>query len=368
MKSPGNVQGLVAIDCEGPLTKNDNALELSSHFIPDGERLFTQLSRYDDILADMVKRPGYRAGNTLKLICPFLRAFGVKNQDVLDFSSKHILIMSGADSLLKWMDRTGRGFIISTSYNPYIQALCDIVGFPFQNTYSTKLDLDVLDPSEEECRKVREMADRILSLPALEWGSDVNGVEALPGDVKGAFLRMDEMMTHELEMSYLGGYLKNVEPVGGEEKAKAVRKSCEKTGQDLSHVIYIGDSITDVEAFQLVRENGGMTVAFNANRYAVAVAESACLSNHSDILAILCQVFWEKGRQGIQALIEGWQMGESHIKRLISGLLLADALLKKEKKHRSSLQWITEENRASLISQSEAFRGQVRGEEIGRLG
>ena len=81
MESSGNVQGLVAIDCEGPLTKNDNALELSSHFILGGERLFTQLSRYDDILADMVKRPGYRAGNTLKLICPFLRAFGVKNQD-----------------------------------------------------------------------------------------------------------------------------------------------------------------------------------------------------------------------------------------------------------------------------------------------
>ena len=51
--------GIAALDCEGPLTKNDNALELSQHFIPDGERLFTQLSRYDDILAFMVKRKGY---------------------------------------------------------------------------------------------------------------------------------------------------------------------------------------------------------------------------------------------------------------------------------------------------------------------
>jgi energy-converting hydrogenase A subunit R len=287
---------------------------------------------------------------------------------VLDFSAQHILIMSGADALLRWMDSTGHGFIISTSYKPYIQALCDIVGFPFQNTYSTKLDLDVLEPSEEECQNVRNIADQILSLPELEWGSDVQEVEALPGDVKDAFFRIDEMITNELEMTYLGGYLKEVEPVGGEEKAKAVRKSCEKTGQDLSHVIYIGDSITDVQAFQLVRENGGMTVAFNANRYAIAVAEIACLSNHSDILAILCQVFWERGRQGIREFIEGWQMGGPHIKRLISTLQLGDALWKKEERHRSSLQSITDENRASLISQSEVFRGQVRGEEIGRLG
>ena len=133
-------------------------------------------------------------------------------------------------------------------------------------------------------------------------------------------------------------------------------------------VLFIGDSITDVQAFELVRENGGMTVAFNANRYAIAVAEIACLSNQSDILAILCQMFWERGWQGIRELIEGWQTDEPHIKSLISGLPLGDALLKKEESHRSSLQWITDENRASLISRSEVFRGQVRGEEIGRLG
>ncbi|MFQ6074292.1 MAG: hypothetical protein ACE5KC_03635, partial [Candidatus Bathyarchaeia archaeon] len=62
-------------DCEGPISKNDNAFELATHFIPEGDSFFTLISRYDDILADIVKKPGYKAGDTLKLILPFLKAY-----------------------------------------------------------------------------------------------------------------------------------------------------------------------------------------------------------------------------------------------------------------------------------------------------
>lgn len=36
-------------DCEGPISKNDNAFELSSNFIPNGDKLFTNISKYDDV-------------------------------------------------------------------------------------------------------------------------------------------------------------------------------------------------------------------------------------------------------------------------------------------------------------------------------
>ncbi|HSO26164.1 MAG TPA: energy-converting hydrogenase A, subunit R, partial [Methanobacteriaceae archaeon] len=62
-------------DCEGPLSINDNAFELAGHFIPQGENFFSKVSKYDDILVDEVKRPGYNAGDTLKLIIPFLIAY-----------------------------------------------------------------------------------------------------------------------------------------------------------------------------------------------------------------------------------------------------------------------------------------------------
>ena len=66
-----------ATDCEGPISKNDNAMELAGQFLPRGERFFSRVSKYDDFLADVEKRPGYRAGDTLKLILPFFKAFGV---------------------------------------------------------------------------------------------------------------------------------------------------------------------------------------------------------------------------------------------------------------------------------------------------
>jgi energy-converting hydrogenase A subunit R len=60
-------------DCEGPISINDNAFELAGYFIEDGEKFFTVISKYDDILVDEVKREGYNAGGTLKLIVMVLQ-------------------------------------------------------------------------------------------------------------------------------------------------------------------------------------------------------------------------------------------------------------------------------------------------------
>ncbi len=72
-------------DCEGPLALNDNAFELCREFIkPQGDRFFQQVSRYDDYLAEVAKKPGYKGGNTLKLILPFLKAHGLTNARIQD--------------------------------------------------------------------------------------------------------------------------------------------------------------------------------------------------------------------------------------------------------------------------------------------
>ncbi len=86
-----NSQRIFISDCEGPISKNDNAFELASHFIPHGDKFFTLISRYDDILADIVKKKGYKAGDTLKLILPFLKAYDATNQGIMEYSSKNVL-------------------------------------------------------------------------------------------------------------------------------------------------------------------------------------------------------------------------------------------------------------------------------------
>ena len=70
-------------DCEGPLTLNDNAFEIAAKFIENGGELFKILSLYDDYLVDVVKKEGYKAGNTLKLILPFFVVENLKNSDIV---------------------------------------------------------------------------------------------------------------------------------------------------------------------------------------------------------------------------------------------------------------------------------------------
>src|SRR5690606_31791906 len=103
-------------DCEGPISKNDNAFELATHFIPDGDKLFSLISKYDDILVDVVKKEGYSAGDTLKLILPFFKAFGVTDKQMQEFSEQNIVLIADTkDTLRQILDSTD-AFIISTSY------------------------------------------------------------------------------------------------------------------------------------------------------------------------------------------------------------------------------------------------------------
>lgn len=110
-------------DCEGPLTKNDNAAELSDAFIPAGDRFFKTISLYDDYLAEVVRKPGYKAGDTLRLILPFFKAFGLDNRTMIRFSRKKIEMIPQADCMLREIQELMPAYIVSTSYSAYIRGL-----------------------------------------------------------------------------------------------------------------------------------------------------------------------------------------------------------------------------------------------------
>ena len=168
-----------ATDCEGPISKNDNALELAGHFLPRGELFFSRVSRYDDFLADVEKRPGYRAGDTLKLILPFFKAFGVTEKDMEEFSRDHILLLPRAQETLNYISSLMPCYIISTSYTPYIRALCRAIGHPEEKAFSTAAPLDQFPilPSEED--QLKELEEEIAALPLFDWPADARSLEDL---------------------------------------------------------------------------------------------------------------------------------------------------------------------------------------------
>jgi len=345
-------------DCEGPISKNDNALELCCHFIPEGEKFFSLLSRYDDYLAYVERREGYKAGDTLRLIVPFLIAFGASDEAIERFSAENILIMPRARESLRYILSLMPTFIISTSYEPYIRALSESLSFPFDRTYCTRLQLERFPLSQVERGRLRELAREIASLPMIDWPEGARRKEDLSPSSRGVVDRLDEIFWGELLRSESGQILREVDPVGGEAKAKAIKDIARRVGSAISEVIYVGDSITDEKALRLVKEGGGVAVSFNGNAYALREAEIASLAPDARALAAFAHLFYRRGKEGV---IEG-------VRRWGKEYLLEMGLPEELIPEGAEVVRLNEENLQKWIERSEAFRRQVRGERVGKLG
>jgi len=337
-------------DCEGPLTKNDNAFEISAHFMPLGDRFFTLISRYDDILADILRRPDYNPGDTLKLILPFLKAHGVTDEMMKEFSRESLLLIPKADELIRSVKELMPSFIISTSYEHYISALCELTGFPFENTFSTKLSLNSYEIDEEEKKRLKELYDEILELN-IEIPENCKSFNELSIETREAVEKLDEIFWKEIAGMKIGRILKDVNPVGGSEKVKAIEDALERTGSSPENCMYVGDSITDAEPLRFVRENGGVSVSFNGNEYALREAEIAVISNRASVMLLLAKIFREYGKENLIEFVREFPEA-----------------LRESSDEIVEIHILSSENFSEILRKSKEMRKKVRGEKIGSLG
>lgn len=353
-------------DCEGPISKNDNAFEAAAQFITNGDRFFTIISKYDDVLADVVKKPGYNAGDTLKLILPFLKAFNVTDEALREFSAKTLVLIAGSKSTLEYVRSLVPSFIVSTSYEHYIRALCETLNFPFENTYCTRLSIDKYAISDQEQSRLREIAKEISQKPRITIPQTSNSLEGFSKQNQETVKWLDEVFWNELSSMAIGEIFKDVEPIGGREKAEAIKDVTQKTGTSLADVLYVGDSITDVEAFKLVKENGGLAVSFNGNEYAVKNAEVAVLSKNNTVMAVIADLFCKLEKSAVLQVLGKWSQKTLSQTPVERGIL--ERLFILFPNRLPKVQIVTAENMETLIHESSEFRRKVRGEAVGRLG
>jgi energy-converting hydrogenase A subunit R len=154
--------------------------------------------------------------------------------------------------------------------------------------------------------------------------------------------------------------------VGGSEKAESIKDIIQKASVALADAMYVGDSITDVEAFRLVRENGGLTISFNGNQYAIKNAEIAVLSENSIVTAVIADVFSRFGKRQALSLVENWN--REALKKSTIDQTLLNSLFKLYPRELPKVKIITSENIEILAKESSEFRKKVRGATIGRLG
>ncbi len=351
-------------DCEGPTCLNDNAFELAQHFIPDGDELFAKLSAYDDYLVYVEKKENYKAGDTLRLILPFLKAFGATNNAIKDISIKNFNLVADAKKSLNYIKHIMETFMITTSYEQFAYPLYEFISIPRENVYCTHLDIDSYEFSLAETNTIKEFTNEILSLPDIKLFHTNNG-QGLSSDTLRTVKRLNEMFWQEMKGMESYKILTNTNVMGGKEKANAIKKCVERTGIDLSRTIFVGDSITDVEAFELVKNNGGLSISFNGNSFAINAAEVACISNTVLVTFILTFVFNSGGKKELFDLINQWNIDGLKKHKINDNEIynLFDNKLKKP-----IVKIITSSNKDKLIEESCSMRKSLRGELIGALG
>jgi energy-converting hydrogenase A subunit R len=275
------MSSVICFDLEGPLSPQDNAYEVMGLF-ENGLRVFETISRYDDLLA-LDEKEGYEAGDTLSLIAPFLVHHKITEKNITEVSKKAVLV-DGAKGLIEDLQiKDWEVYIISTSYEQHALNIGNQLGVPKEKIYCTCFPLDKYN---------QEFQDTDQSLIA-EAEKEILEMYPPINDMK-VKMRLDRFFWGNLPKTPLGRVMEEMKVVGGQRKVDAVKIIAEKHNVDISDIIVVGDSITDLKMLDAVNKAGGLSVAFNGNKYAIPKATMGlATTNMLDLLNILAH--WKDG-------------------------------------------------------------------------
>ena len=339
-------------DCEGPLTLNDNAYEMAAEFIENGGELFKILSLYDDYLVDVVKMPDYKAGNTLKLILPFFVVENLTNSDFIDFSKNNIYAVRDSKFLLNYLKEAMNIYIVSTSYGQYIEAVSDYMDVPFENTFYTNVDIDCLELTPDEIQKVTEFKGLILENP---------------DDYK----MFDDIFFNQIAKMGIYEKIKDIKVVGGQGKKLAIDDIIKRDSINTDELLYIGDSITDVEPLEFARKNNGISISFNGNEYPLKVAEIAIVSPSAVTTAVIANVYAKNDKDKVLEFIKDYNISND-LKNLFDDYSIDEEIKNKFfevfAENYPLIQIITDDNYENILKISKDMRNNIRGQDIGGLG
>jgi energy-converting hydrogenase A subunit R len=274
----------VFFDLEGPLSPQDNALMVFEETMPRGDRVFQALSRYDDLLCES-NRFGYEPGDTLALTLPFLSFAGLSASAVADISRRTTTLIPGSEQTISVVtEASAEVAIVSTSYAQHAHHVADALSVPADRVFATLLtDSAIGAACTIEARSVVEAAIELLS-----------GWETIPEDME-VTRRLDQLFRWDLPAAGVPPLTEILAPRGGRRKVFAIDHMSMETGVLRTNCAFVGDSITDGPALRFIDAAGGLSVAFNANDYALRHANvGVAAPDHGDLQAIL-QTWFEGG-------------------------------------------------------------------------
>lgn len=325
----------IFFDLEGPLSPQDNAYEVLG-LAEKGKELFAVLSRYDDLLT-LEGREGYEPGDTLKLILPFLIYHRITEEDIRRVSGRAEILAGAKETVAKLKGMGWRAYIISTSYEQHARSIGAKLGVPVEDIACTPMPLDRYQRvvGEEERTAIKAAEETILGLREAGARELVETLDRIFFDGHGGVMQA----------------VNEVRVVGGRRKVEAMLTFLGRDGLGLPDTMAVGDSITDAQMLEKVREGVGLAVAFNGNEFSIPKANVALATTDMRALLPLAEAFQEGGLEAaIRLAVElGAREGSGMAPRY----------------HR--LEGLGEEGMRAVTEVHRRYRRYVRGE-AGRLG
>ena len=177
---------------------------------------------------------------------------------------------------------------------------------------------------------------------------------------------LDRIFWERLPAMEIGALLQEVNPIGGPEKAKAVTDSLAQTKLSMADMVYVGDSITDVQAFEAVRAGGGLAISFNGNRDAVNAAEVIVVADSAWPLAMLMAIFQLWGKEGVLEVACPETRDKSRC--LVLPEAVIEPIARGLEGHVFNLYDQSADNLDKVVEESQAMRAKLRGEAVAALG
>jgi len=275
---------------------NKSTFECTSHFVPEGSRVYEIINRYSYVAARLDQNDR-RNKSTSKLVLPFLLAFYADNYKLEDFFVANLTLIKNSKETLNYLKGITNPYVFSGNYEHYSRAICKATGLPVENTFSTNVNLSSYSLSEKEKATLRGFAWEISGMPLIQIPSNIQSLKDLSRIDQATIRRLDKIFWKEIKKTDCKKIFTDVLELGAPEKSSVLLSLCNSLSASFKDVMYVGSDVTDVAAMKLVHDNGGLTVSFNGDLATVEFADIVVLSEDYAPIAVLADLFFRFGKK-----------------------------------------------------------------------
>jgi energy-converting hydrogenase A subunit R len=293
-------------DLEGPISVLDFAAELGK-MLGDKQELnlqnydmgefFFMISNYDDYIIDVpgIKEklgiPEYQPGDTLRIMAPlYVTCFS--DDELVSLAKGNLGLLPGSKILMDILHSDWDIYVISTSYTHFAHNVTTALNIPKDHVYCTDLDIRELKKDLTNIEETVNILVRDIFQKYIDNDKDLNCV----------IDDLDVFFWKGKKSDYIK-VMNKVKVRGGKRKELAVEEISKRTNTPISEMIALGDSITDINMLQRLKDEGGIAVSFNGNRFTAERANVAITTpNNLGVLPVF------QAKNNIEEFLEKWEL------------------------------------------------------------